>query len=142
VERRATGSFVGKLSYTSPERVANPKDPFDGRIDIFSLGALLFEVLLSRPCFQRANDAATVFAIVNEPVPVPSSIRRDVPAALDEIILRATAKDPSARYPSARELGRDLVSLLAKLGRPSNAAMMSEYLRDLFADRPALRVTD
>jgi serine/threonine protein kinase len=132
IERRPTGSFVGKPSYTSPERISHPKEAFDGRVDIFSLGTILFEVLLSRPCFQRANDAATVFAIVNEPTPVPSSIRRDIPPELDQIILRATAKDPAERYATARELGRDLARVTTRLGLPAGATQLSEHMRELF----------
>jgi serine/threonine protein kinase len=130
---RAT-SFVGKLSYTAPERITDPRSALDGRCDIFSLGVILWESLTMRPCFQRANDAATINAILNEPIQPPSAIRKDLPQELDQIVARATSKSPESRYSTAREFGRELKLMLAQLGMVATAGDLSEFLRALFPE--------
>jgi tRNA A-37 threonylcarbamoyl transferase component Bud32 len=129
-----TTSFVGKLSYTAPERITDPRSTLDGRCDIFSLGVILWESLTMRPCFQRANDAATINAILNEAVPPPSSIRTGLPQELDQIVAKATSKSPDSRYATARELGRELKLMLAQLGLVATAGDLSEFLRALFPE--------
>jgi eukaryotic-like serine/threonine-protein kinase len=104
-----TGTAVGTVCYMSPEQARG--EEVDGRTDIFSLGAVLYEMATGRLAFP-GNTAAVVFdAIFNrEPVP-PTRHRPELPAGLGKIILKALSKSPEQRYASANELRMDLDSL-------------------------------
>ena len=106
VERTGHGTFKGKLSYSSPERIRDL--PADGRSDLFALGAVLWELLVGRKLFRGQSEFQTLKNVVEMEVPPPSSIRRDVPPELDRIVARALARDPAERYPTGQALADDL----------------------------------
>lgn len=111
VERHAkteTGLVKGKLSYMSPEQVE--QRGLDRRADIFSAGALLYELLVGQPPFGR--ELAAVNAILNEPTPNPQLLRPEVPDELVAVLERALVKDPDLRYSTAREMADDLEAVL------------------------------
>lgn len=107
------GTLVGSPRYMSPEQVQG--HPIDGRADIFSLGAVLFEMLTGRPPFGGDDLHGILFRIVNEPAPRVARLRPDVPAAVDAILARCLAKQPRDRYATAHELVHDLGALLQDL---------------------------
>jgi len=97
----ATGQLVGTIDYIAPEQIQD-KD-VDGRADIYSLGCVLYECLTGRVPFVKDIDAAVIWAHVEEPPTPPSAIRPELPAAIDEVIVCAMAKDPDDRYQTCRE---------------------------------------
>lgn len=99
-----TGSraIVGTVDYLSPEQIAG--GPVDGRVDVYSLGCVLYECITGEPPFRRDNDLAALLAHANDPVPRPSERRSELPEALDEVIARALAKDREARFPTCAAL--------------------------------------
>ena len=128
VERTGHGTFKGKLSYISPERI---KDlPVDGRADLFALGAVLWELLAGRKLFRGQSDFETLKNVAEMEVPPPSSIRRDVPPELDRIVARALARDPAERYPTGQALADDLDRVLEALRHQPRA--LPDLLHDLF----------
>lgn len=100
------------LPYLSPERIVNPELPFDYRVDTYSLGVLLYEILTGRLPFQ-AKDPKELFHehAARTPTP-PRLINRDIPHVLEGIILKLLAKDPAERYQSAFGVLRDLKKCL------------------------------
>jgi serine/threonine protein kinase len=98
-----TGEVKGKLSYMAPEVVA--AEPYDRRVDVWALGVVLFEGIALRRLFRRANDAATLHAVLHDEVPPLAGGPSDLPPALDAVLSRALDRDPSARFATARELG-------------------------------------
>jgi eukaryotic-like serine/threonine-protein kinase len=110
-----SGVIMGTPRYMSPEQARGQK--LDPRTDIFSLGAVLYEMVAGEPPFPGAT-TAEVFAqlLGSEPKPL-SQVRRALPRRLQIIISKAMAKDPEARYPSMAEFSADLKSLLADLER-------------------------
>ena len=101
-----TGAIVGTVGYMSPEQVRG--EPVDARSDLFSLGAVLHELLGGRVAFDGEHDVERMMAIVREPpskLPPPTS---DEPPALRAAITRCLAKKPDDRFADARELGRAL----------------------------------
>jgi hypothetical protein len=86
-EHTEQGTFKRKLAYMAPERVRN--EPLDGRSDVYSLGVVLWEMLTCKHLFRGANMVETFTKILEMPVAAPSSVRPDVPASLDAIVLRA-----------------------------------------------------
>jgi serine/threonine-protein kinase len=101
--------IVGTVMYMSPEQTRG--ETLDGRSDIFSLGAVLYEAATGRPPFQGSNTLALMHEIASANPAPPSSIRRDLPPALDKVIERALAKDKNERYGSAGEMMQALQSI-------------------------------
>lgn len=100
------------MDYVAPEQVHG--GVIDARTDIYALGAVLYTALSARVPYPRDDTAAKLFAAVNEPVPALHPGRPDVPAGLDDVVARATAKDPLRRYATAGELAT--AALLAVTG--------------------------
>jgi serine/threonine-protein kinase len=133
LEKSEAGIIKGKFSYLSPE-AANGVE-VDHRTDIFAVGIILWEMLAGRRLFLGDSDFATVKLVQQAQIPVLSQINKNVPVDLERIILRALAKDPAARYGSARDLGRDLTTFLYKHGRPISAFDIAELVRGAMALR-------
>ena len=106
----AAGSIIGTLAYMAPEQMTG--DPASVQSDVFSLGAILFEILAGMPL--RAEDS-TFVRLIKEAIDARCSVRapaRVVAPELEAICLRATAKNPSERYESAGALSNALETYL------------------------------
>ena len=102
-----TGSVMGTATYFSPEQAQGHR--VDGRSDIYSLGVVLYEMLVGRPPFQGDNPMAIAYKHVREEPAPPRSVNADVPAEFEAIVLQAMAKNPNDRYMTADELRQDLL---------------------------------
>ena len=101
-----TSAVLGTASYLSPEQAQG--GPVDARTDIYSLGAVLYEMLAGRPPFMGDTPVAVAYKQVNETPVVPSQLNPDVPARLDAVVMKALSKNPSNRYQTADEFSADL----------------------------------
>jgi hypothetical protein len=108
--QNAAGAGPGKPSYLSPEQLMGA--PLDGRSDLFSLGVLLWELLVGRPLFPPAEPGAAAERLLRAPIDRPSSLRVDVPTALDNLVMRLCERELPRRYPRAATLMRDLEALI------------------------------
>ena len=133
-----TGAVKGKFSYMSPEQISGV--PLDGRSDVFSMGIVLFELVTGIRPFGHDNELKAVTAILSSPPPSPRSIRGDLPASMEAIILKALEKDPNNRYQTAHSLSRDLEGFLLSSGVMVTSHEISEYLNDLFSDNPHFKL--
>jgi hypothetical protein len=97
-----TGQFVGTIDYIAPEQIQGKA--VDGRADIYSLGCVMYECLTGQVPFVKDLDAAVIWAHVEELPTPPSSVRAELPSAIDDVIAKALAKDPDDRYQTSREL--------------------------------------
>jgi len=97
------GTITGSPLYMSPEQASGAAEP-DARSDIYALGAVAYFMLTGRPPFESDKPLRVLFAHANDPVVPPSQHRADVPADLEEVILRCLAKKPGDRYQSAMAL--------------------------------------
>jgi serine/threonine protein kinase len=109
-----SGQRAGCLSYMSPEQVRG--DPVDGRSDIFSLGAVFYEMLTRRPPFKGDSPNEIMEKILHAELPLPSDVNPHVPRALDGIVLSMLAGHPDDRFANGRILLRDLQRLEEGLG--------------------------
>jgi serine/threonine-protein kinase len=109
-----SGQRAGCLSYMSPEQLRG--DPVDARSDIFSLGAVFYEMLTRRPPFEGDSPNEIMEEILHAEPPLPSDVNPHVPRALDGIVLSMLARHPDDRLPGARILLRDLYRLEQELG--------------------------
>ena len=97
---------AGSAPYLAPEQVSG--GPIDGRVDVYALGAVLYELLTGRPPFDGGNAAAVISRrLVADPA-APQALNPAVPAELGEVILRALARDPGQRYARAGDFGDGL----------------------------------
>jgi len=129
-----TGTVKGKIGYLSPEQCRGRAS--DRRGDLFSLGVVIWELLVGDRLYKRDSDYDAMEAIVHATPPPPSRFRKDVPRELDAIVMRLLAKAPGDRYQTADELHDELERVADQRGlRISNAAL-KRYLLELFGKRP------
>src|SRR5436190_11702957 len=98
-----TGQWVGTLDYVAPEQISG--GALDARVDVYSLGCVLFETLTAQVPYPRDSDVAKMYAHLNEPPARVSQLAPRAGAAFDPVVDRALAKQPDLRYPSAGHLG-------------------------------------
>ncbi len=104
---------LGTPSYMAPEQALGSPDAFGPRVDVYALGALLYEAVTGRPPFRASSPLEIQRQVISdEPIP-PSHINPRVPRDVETIALRCLQKRPSARYASAGELVADLRRFLA-----------------------------
>ncbi len=100
------GSTVGTAGYMSPEQVQG--QDVDHRSDIFSFGVVLYELFTGEFPFKGVHETALIYEIVNvDPVPM-SSVKPEIDAGLDGIVLECLQKEPAERYQSVAEVAKDL----------------------------------
>jgi serine/threonine protein kinase len=107
-------SAIGSPAYMSPEQVK--EHALNHQTDIYSLGVVMYQLLAGRLPFQATNNFSLIYQITNvEPQP-PSSYRPQIPAALDEIVKRAMAKDLARRYQTWEDFSLDLAEVFRNEG--------------------------
>ncbi|MEM8735922.1 MAG: tetratricopeptide repeat-containing protein kinase family protein, partial [Planctomycetota bacterium] len=106
------GQLIGTPQYMSPEQAAFDTDNIDTRSDIYSIGAVLFEVLTGRPVFENGPLLRTLNQIQSQDPPIPSRITSGLHVDLSAICLKCLEKEPNARYGTVNELRQDLERFL------------------------------
>jgi hypothetical protein len=104
------GLTPGKAVYVAPEQVKGA--PLDARADLFSLGALLWEMLTGRPLFPPASARKAAARLMVAELKEPSALRTDVLEPLDAIVMRLLSRDVTRRHQSAADVAADLAQLL------------------------------
>jgi serine/threonine protein kinase len=132
-ESRA-GTIKGKIAYLSPEQCKGVA--VDRRSDIYSLGIVLYELLTCQRLYRRDTDFATMMAIVQEPVPPPSSMRPEISAELDRVVMSALEKEPERRYATAQDMQEAIEAIALREQHALSGTAMGRFMRELFGDRP------
>ena len=119
-----TGQVLGTLNYLAPEQIEGRG--VDGRADAYSLACAAFEMLAGEPPFRREQSLAVMWAQLSAAPPPLTSMRRDLPPAVDQVMARGLAKPPEDRYPSCRAFAAALQEACGvsagELAAPARAA--------------------
>jgi len=135
VSQTQTGALKGKLQYMSPEQAWGKK--IDRRTDIFSLGIVLFEMLTGERLFTGDTDLTILEQVRDARVVAPSTRNPDVPKKVDQIVLKALAKNPQDRYQNASELEKDINQVLYSYQPTPGPADLAIYMHRLLDASPA-----
>lgn len=135
IKRSETGAGVlrGIAPYMAPEQCAGQR--VDRRSDVFALGIVLFELATVRRLFKGGNEFLTMSAVVNADVPRPSQYRRDVPAELEVIMLKALARDSLARFQTAGDMAEALDRIARVVGVGASTTQLANYLKLQLGER-------
>ena len=126
----ATGQVKGTFAYMAPEQLTT--NQIDRRVDVWSLGVGLREMLTMKRLFKRDTTANTVHAVLYDELTPPSSHRPQVPTELDAIVMKALARDPKERWQTARDMGRALRQFLGTREEIIGPAELSEWMSEVF----------
>jgi serine/threonine protein kinase/beta-lactam-binding protein with PASTA domain len=110
------GMIIGTVAYLSPEQVAT--GDADARSDVYAAGIMLYELLTGAPPYSGDTAISVAYRHVNSDVPPPSQIAGDVPPELDELVVRATRRDPAARPADAAAMLAELHRVAVRLEVP------------------------
>ena len=120
---------VGSPAYMSPEQIK--AYPLNQKTDLYSLGVVLFQLLTGRLPFRAQNEAALIYRIVNSDPPDVTSLRPDLPEALNNILRRALEKDLYNRYRSGAEMAKDLSAVRYQLLNEDDTVQDSRHFETL-----------
>lgn len=134
------GALKGKVRYMSPEQCRG--ETLDARTDIYSLGIVLWEALTGRNLYDQDQPIEVLTAVLEQPTPRPSSLRRDVPEALDLIALRALEKDRAARFQRAEELAQAIDLFVAEQRMLANQQVLADLVSTRFASTLVISIRD
>jgi eukaryotic-like serine/threonine-protein kinase len=129
------GVAMGTVAYMSPEQALG--QDIDTRSDVFSFGAVLYEMGTGRQAFEGTSTAAVFEGILHKTPPAPSRLNPPLPGELDRIVSRATAKERDKRYQSAHEMLEDLRLLKQELA-PTGGVPIARLIRKPKVAVPAL----
>jgi serine/threonine-protein kinase len=118
VTRTASGLIVGTVAYMSPEQAQGR--PVDARTDVFSFGALMYELISGRRAFGGGSPAAVLSALLRDEPPAPTG----APPDLQRIVMRCLAKDPARRFASMRDVGAALEQVASGAPRQPSIAVL------------------
>jgi serine/threonine-protein kinase len=133
-----TGVLKGKIGYMAPEQAMGEK--VDRRADIFSCGMILWEMLTGRRMFKGQPDVAVLQKIVNGDLPSPRTVAPDVPARLEEICMKALARDREKRFATAAEMAGEIEAALSEAAGKGSLRDVGKQLEAHFeADRQRIK---
>ncbi len=129
------GIMKGKAAYFAPEQISH--GPLDRRVDVYSMGIVLWELLAGRSLFQRETHAATMGAAAVGEVPDIADLRPDIDDKLRKVVLTALERNPEDRYQTAGEFHEALEGYLDQLGFRPTARELGSWLETIFGERRA-----
>lgn len=142
-ELTRSGSVMGTPNYMSPEQASGSKD-MSTATDIYSLGAIMYELLTGKPPFASSSTLETLMKVVNDEAIKPTAIQSSVDRGLELICLKCLQKKPQDRYATANDLARDLQSWLAgeplMVQTPSIVSVARRWMHQNFGNGPGLLV--
>ncbi|MBN2695719.1 serine/threonine protein kinase [bacterium] len=124
------GILKGKFGYMSPEQVRG--QVLDRRSDIFAIGIILYELLTNIRLFQGETDFSTLEKIRNVDIPFPTTINPNIPAELEQIIMKSLEKDRKDRYEYAHDMHDDLQRFMILNNYMYSRSELSNWMKDSY----------
>lgn len=121
------GTMLGTLGYISPEQLHNSKG-VDSRADIFSFGAMMYEIYTKKLPFDGGTVGSTILKIMTENPVHPSKIVPDIDPEIEKIILKCLEKDPNTRYQNFKDVVQDLIFVKALSNRKEKEALSQQNM--------------
>ena len=137
--RTEVGIVKGKFGYMSPEQIRG--ELMDRRSDVFATGICLYELLTGERLFSGDSDYAAVEKVRNVAVEPPSRKNRAIPSSLEVIVMKALAKHPRDRFPTAGDFRKALLDFMAESRAEGSQAELSAFMRTVFAEELAVQPT-
>jgi eukaryotic-like serine/threonine-protein kinase len=133
-----SGAILGTPNYMSPEQAEGKSAQVTALSDVFSMGAILYELLTGRPPFRTDSPLNTLFAVLETEPTLPRKLDSSIPVDLQQICLRCLEKNPARRYPSAAALADDLQRFLDGEPLAHPVADVQHRIRQSLRREPAL----
>jgi serine/threonine-protein kinase len=133
-----SGALLGTPAYMAPEQAAGRATQVAATSDVYSLGAILYELLTGRPPFRAETVVETVVQVMEREPMRPNRVRPGIPRDLEMICLKCLEKDPKGRYPSAAALADDLERFLRGEGADVGRIGLVDRLRRWVRREPEL----
>ncbi|MEO7096363.1 MAG: serine/threonine-protein kinase [Polyangiales bacterium] len=131
-DRTRTGVLKGKVPYMAPEQIEGTQ--IDRRADVFAVGAMLWAAATGQRLWKGMGDIQVMARVHSGTVPSPRSVNRLVPERLDEIIMKAMARNREQRYATAADLQHDLEVFIDQLGPRTTARDVGKFATELFSE--------
>ena len=136
VQLTQTGAIIGTPAYMSPEQIMGER--VDGRSDLYSLGVVLFEMATGRQPYRAETPPAVFVKHLHDPLPMPRSLNPDIPEAIERVILKTLAKQPTGRFQTATDLVQALeAAILETTRRPAQMPERNRSVLATLAEEPS-----
>ena len=126
------GTLKGKLAYMSPEQCRS--EQVDRRSDIYSLGIILFELTTGKRLYRGMSEYEVLRQVIETDVPAPSTLLPGYPSDLEQVVMRALARDRDQRYPTALAFHQDLERFARSRGVVGSSLALAEFLSPLLEE--------
>jgi serine/threonine protein kinase len=132
------GAYLGTPQYMAPEQAKGQSAAVDARSDVFSLATIVYRALTGKDAFSADSIPGVLHAILNSQPPAPSTLRPELPVAIDEVLATALSKQSAQRFASARAFAEAFASASRgeQLGRTAANALAAEAVNTLVDDAP------
>jgi serine/threonine-protein kinase len=127
-----SGVLKGKCSYVAPEQAHG--DPLDRRVDLWSMGVVLWEGVTGRRLFKSATNAATLLEVLTAQIPLVMDVAPDMPLTLGQVIEKALQRKPEKRYATALKMKEDLDWYFREIPKPITREEVGAFLSAAFGD--------
>jgi DNA-directed RNA polymerase subunit RPC12/RpoP len=124
-------TLKGKLPYMAPEQAGG--GAIDRRADVYSLGAVLYELTTGKRPYRGKNDLQLLNAILYTPIPRPSSLVAQYPPELERIVMKALSRQAAERYGRTEEMRAELLAFCKTTRLDASGAALGKYMQELFS---------